>query len=254
MADWPAFGRRGGSRRPCFGRKMSARGAICWTSAERTRSGWLGLPARKRLRCGRRETTLARECRGRPPPFCGHRAGRRPPGDRGALPGSGHGPAFHLERHSRRVVCRHARRESDGAGTPAEAEATALTALYGVPWTLVRIAGGRRSVTLAVSRRSVWPLRRRSPPRRRRCRPSWPSRTRRARRTRGPRRTRWPAGWRTFTVSPRMADVVSSATARLLGARVASTAIFDPLTQVLKVHGTFGYPSLLVEHARIRSR
>jgi hypothetical protein len=50
---------------------------------------------------------------------------------------------------------------------------------------------------------------------------------------------------------PRMADVVSSATARLLGARVASTAIFDPIAQVLKVHGTYGYPSLLVEHARI---
>jgi diguanylate cyclase (GGDEF)-like protein len=50
---------------------------------------------------------------------------------------------------------------------------------------------------------------------------------------------------------PRISDLVASATARLLGARVASTAIFDPLTQVLKVHGTFGYPSLLVEHTRI---
>jgi diguanylate cyclase (GGDEF)-like protein len=50
---------------------------------------------------------------------------------------------------------------------------------------------------------------------------------------------------------PRMADLVSSATARLLGARVTSTAIYDPLTQVLKVQGTYGYPSPLVEHTRI---
>jgi diguanylate cyclase (GGDEF)-like protein len=122
--------------------------------------------------------------------------------------------------------------------------------LEGGPWTLMRVPGARRSTLLAVhgdqseaaprisAAASVLStlMDRRAADRSARRQMATHALARRITRVYG---------------FPRMANLVASATARLLGARVTSTAIFDPITQVLKVHGTFGYPSLLVEHTRI---
>jgi diguanylate cyclase (GGDEF)-like protein len=135
-------------------------------------------------------------------------------------------------------------------GPPSDAPVPAIAPLAGKPWTLIRLSGSRRAATLAVhgdqsaagqtivaAARVVSALL----AERDACRTAH-------RQTATHALSRRLARVYGF---PRMADVVSSATARLLRARVASTAIFDPLAQVLKVHGTYGYPSLLVEHARI---
>jgi diguanylate cyclase (GGDEF)-like protein len=126
----------------------------------------------------------------------------------------------------------------------------AIANIHGSPWTLMRVPGARRTTTLAVhgDQSAAAPsllaavtalsaiLDRRAVARIAQSRIVTHGLARRLARVYG---------------FPRMANLVASATARLLGARVASTAIFDPMTQVLKVHGTFGYPSLLVEHTRI---
>jgi len=131
-----------------------------------------------------------------------------------------------------------------------DAPAPAIALLAGTPWTLIPLSGSRRSATLAVygdqsaagqtiaaaARAVSGLLAERDACRAARRQTATHALSRRLARVYG---------------FPRMADAVSSATARLLGARVASTAIFDPIAQVLKVHGTYGYPSLLVEHARI---
>jgi diguanylate cyclase (GGDEF)-like protein len=131
-----------------------------------------------------------------------------------------------------------------------DAPGPAITPLAGTPWTLIRLSGSRRAATLAVhgdqsdagqiivaAARAVSTL----------------LAERDAGRTAYRQTATHALSRRLARVYgfPRMADLVSAATARLLGARVASTAIFDPIAQVLKVHGTYGYPSLLVEHARI---
>jgi diguanylate cyclase (GGDEF)-like protein len=130
---------------------------------------------------------------------------------------------------------------------------SAVPALPSGPWTFVRIAGSRRGATLAVHGDQLMASSRtaaistaaaglsaimmeREVSRAAHCQAATHALARRLARVYG---------------FPRMAQIVSAATARLLGARVASTAIFDPITQVLKVRGTYGYPSLLVEHARI---
>jgi diguanylate cyclase (GGDEF)-like protein len=128
--------------------------------------------------------------------------------------------------------------------------APAVSNIQGGPWTLMRVPGARRATTLAVhgDQSAAAPalsaaatalsaiLERRAADRSAQSQIVTHALARRLARVYG---------------FPHMADLVASATARLLGARVASTAIFDPMTQVLKVHGTFGYPSLLVEHTRI---
>jgi diguanylate cyclase (GGDEF)-like protein len=133
---------------------------------------------------------------------------------------------------------------------PMDAPAPAIAPLAGTLWTLIRLSGSRRSATLAVygdqsaagqtivaaARAISALLAERDAGRTAHRQAATHALSRRLARVYG---------------FPRMADVVSSATARLLGARVVSTAIFDPIAQVLKVHGTYGYPSLLVEHARI---
>jgi diguanylate cyclase (GGDEF)-like protein len=140
--------------------------------------------------------------------------------------------------------------DATSALSPVEPSGPAITPLAGAPWTLMRLSGSRRAATLAVhgdqsaagaklvgAARAVSALlSERNAHRTAHRQAATHALTRRLARVYG---------------FPRMADIVSSATARLLGARVASTAIFDPIAQVLKVHGTYGYPSLLVEHARI---
>ncbi len=131
-----------------------------------------------------------------------------------------------------------------------DAPGPATTLLAGTPWTLIRLSGSRRAATLAVhgdqsgagqtivaAAHAVSALLAECD----------------AGRTAHRQTATHALSRRLARVYgfPRMADVVSAATARLLGARVASTAIFDPIAQVLKVYGTYGYPSLLVEHARI---
>src|SRR5262245_4553014 len=131
-----------------------------------------------------------------------------------------------------------------------ESPAPAVATLADSPWTLVRVRAGRRVATLAVHGDQLASapriaaaattlsamLAEHEALRAARCQTATHALSRRLASAYG---------------FPRMADIVSSAAARLLGARVTSTAIFDPVTQVLKVHGTYEYPSLLVEHARI---
>jgi diguanylate cyclase (GGDEF)-like protein len=142
-------------------------------------------------------------------------------------------------------------REAMRSLAPGQAGLTpAIATINGSPWTMLRVPAGRRATLLAVhgDRSAQTPilstaasaltviLEQRHADRSSQRQLASHALARRLARVYG---------------FPRMADLVSSATARLLGARVASTAIFDPLTQVLKVHGTFGYPSLLVDHTRI---
>lgn len=143
-------------------------------------------------------------------------------------------------------------REMAREAVPVERGASSGTASgAGTPWTFVRMAAGRNSTVLALHGAQPVPrneaiatamsaiaaiLTDRDAVRASRCQTATHALSRRLAHVYG---------------FPRMANLVSSATAKLLGARLASTAIFDPITQVLKVHGTFGYPSLLVEHARI---
>ena len=51
---------------------------------------------------------------------------------------------------------------------------------------------------------------------------------------------------------PRICDLVAATAARALDATVVSVAVFDPIEQVLQILATYGYPKLLVEHARIK--
>ena len=140
--------------------------------------------------------------------------------------------------------------ESTSLASPIDASGPAITPLAGAPWTLIRLSGSHRAATLAVhGDQSAAGLTILAAARAVSALLAERDAARIARRQRAThalsRRLARVYGF------PRMADVVSSATAQLLGARVASTAIFDPIAQVLKVHGTYGYPSLLVEHARI---
>jgi diguanylate cyclase (GGDEF)-like protein len=130
------------------------------------------------------------------------------------------------------------------------ANSPALVSIGGEAWTLVRLPGSRKAAMLAAHGDRMATAQKlsaaastlssllveREATRNARCQAATHALGRRLARVYG------------FS---RMADIVASAAAGLLGARVASTAIFDPITQVLKVRGTFGYPSLLVEHARI---
>jgi diguanylate cyclase (GGDEF)-like protein len=137
-----------------------------------------------------------------------------------------------------------------GRTAAGETAAPAIATLADDSWTLVRVPGGRRSATLAVHGDQL------------------PSSARiaaaastlsamlaelHALRTTHRQAAAHALARRLARVYgfTRMADIVSSSAAKLLGARVVSTAIFDPITQALRVRGTYGYPSLLVEHARI---
>ena len=129
--------------------------------------------------------------------------------------------------------------------------APTITTVESGPWTLLRVPAPGRAATLAVhGDHSAAPApitatglsvvenpgtgRRRS-----------------SGRSGRPPPMRWLAGSRACTAFPGWPTSSPPRPHVCLAPASTSTAIFDPLTQVLKVHGTYGYPSLLVEHTRI---